>query len=156
MQTFMYLSIERVINVILVYWGLRSMLWLCNGVWESWLNVYIHIYILLWCFRGLVWICMFRIYCCAWFEFKFCVLTFQPNSMAFWSIHVNEFYIYVFMKILFLWISFLYHFELIESEFNTKSYGQKSVTWSKGHARRLSDTAVCLYSTAVRLQKSKI
>ena len=157
MQTFMYLSFERLINVILVYWGLKSMLWLCNGIWEAWLNVYIHMYILLWCFRGLVWIFVFiENVVVAWFKFKFCVLTLQPNSRAFWSIHINEFYSYVFIKSVSLWIIFLYHFESLESEFGTESYGQKSVTWSKGHTRRLSDTTVCLYSTAVQLYKSGI
>ena len=87
----MYLLFERVINVILVYWGLRSMLW---------------------------------------FEFKFCVLTFQPTSRIFWSIHINEFHLYVFIKVVVLWIIFSYHFESLESEFGRGSYGQKSATRS--------------------------
>ena len=35
----------------------------------------------------------------AWFEFKFCILTFQQNSRAFWLIHINEFHIFVPMEI---------------------------------------------------------
>ena len=35
----------------------------------------------------------------AWFEFKFCVLTFLPTSRAFWSIYINELSPDVFMKL---------------------------------------------------------
>ena len=34
----------------------------------------------------------------AWFEFKFCVLTFQPNSRAFCLIYINEFRLLFFME----------------------------------------------------------